>query len=315
MDRTTAPRVQYEEMMRQLQGKRPASLYMNLSDAFMTPEEPVVMMRDCNDKAAEIYTHQHTFHEVLIIEQGEIRYQIEDRVYRIGRGDVIVLPAGYRHHPIFTQESLLPYQRIVIWIHAGYLAEEVGRFPELGTLLDCCHQKDEYVWHPSAGTAGSIMQTAHAILENTKQKPYGWYPIQHYGCMSLLAILGNYIFSEGNSGMDAAQVATNGMLSYVHAHWREKITLDDLARALLCSRAGAAKKFRETVGIPFYEYVTQLRLLEITKRMQAGTPITQAWIDCGFADYSSFYRAFKKNYGTSPSEFMKLHDSMQHPSR
>ena len=46
---------------------------------------------------------------------------------------------------------------------------------------------------------------------NTKQEPYGWYPIQHYGCMSLLAMLGNYIFSEGNSGMDAAQIATNGM--------------------------------------------------------------------------------------------------------
>ena len=38
----------------------------------------------------------------------------------------------------------------------------------------------------------------------------------------------------------------------------------------------------------------------------SGTEITKACMLCGFADYSSFFRAFKKEYGISPKEFKEL---------
>lgn len=46
--------------------------------------------------------------------------------------------------------------------------------------------------------------------------------------------------------------------------------------------------------------------IEIQNKILMGTPITKAWIGSGFSDYSTFYKAFKKNYGMSPNEFVQF---------
>jgi hypothetical protein len=40
--------------------------------------------------------------------------------------------------------------------------------------------------------------------------------------------------------------------------------------------------------------------------ISAGKPLEQIYNLVGFGDYSSFYRAFKREYGISPSQYRKL---------
>ena len=59
------------------------------------------------------------------------------------------------------------------------------------------------------------------------------------------------------------------------------------------------------MGISFYRYVTQRRLLESKLLIKSGMPMEQVSISVGFQDYSSFYRAFKAEFGQSPAQFRK----------
>ncbi len=56
-----------------------------------------------------------------------------------------------------------------------------------------------------------------------------------------------------------------------------------------------------------YQYLTQKRLAAICAEIKSGVPIGEACLHCGFHDYSSFYRAFFKTYGMSPSDYRLLH--------
>ena len=49
-------------------------------------------------------------------------------------------------------------------------------------------------------------------------------------------------------------------------------------------------------------YLTVKRLVYARQRIEAGEPATHAYLACGFNDYSSFYRAYVKYFGTAPTK-------------
>lgn len=93
---------------------------------------------------------------------------------------------------------------------------------------------------------------------------------------------------------------------YVDTHLAEKITLEDIARKFLVSQSTISQTFRQKMGISFYRYVTQRRLIAAKTEILAGCQLESLYETVGFSDYSTFYRAFRREYGISPSQYRKL---------
>ena len=64
--------------------------------------------------------------------------------------------------------------------------------------------------------------------------------------------------------------------------------------------------FRQKLGTSFYHCVTQHRLIAAKVLIGEGMLLEEVSRTVGFADYSSFYRAFKKEYGITPRQFSRL---------
>ena len=95
-----------------------------------------------------------------------------------------------------------------------------------------------------------------------------------------------------------------GVLSYINEHLDGDLTVETLAARCYISKYHFMRKFKEVTGFTVHSYICQKRLIMALGMMRSGTPATKAASLCGFQDYSTFIRAFKKMFGASPGKFI-----------
>ena len=90
------------------------------------------------------------------------------------------------------------------------------------------------------------------------------------------------------------------MLHYIGRHINETLTLDTIAERFFVSKYHLSHTFTREVGVSLHRYITMRRLLMARQLLATGMSAGQVSSTCGFSDYTSFYRAFKAEYGISP---------------
>ena len=94
-------------------------------------------------------------------------------------------------------------------------------------------------------------------------------------------------------------------LSYINENLSRELTVDALAARVYLSRYHFMRLFKAQTGSTVHAYVRQKRLLYAARLIREGINANKAAADSGFADYSSFHRAFRESFGMSPGELKK----------
>ncbi len=92
------------------------------------------------------------------------------------------------------------------------------------------------------------------------------------------------------------------MVAYVNNHLFESISVPELAEHFYLSPSQFSRVFRQATGAAPWEYIMKKRLTAAKEKIRGGSSARQASESCGFGDYSSFYRAYTKYFGCSPTD-------------
>lgn len=87
------------------------------------------------------------------------------------------------------------------------------------------------------------------------------------------------------------------------------LRLDDLSTKLQTSRNYISQVINEEFNKNFFDFINSYRISEAIDILQheKNSKITDVLYDVGFNNRSSFYKAFKKNTGCNPKEFLYRH--------
>ena len=91
--------------------------------------------------------------------------------------------------------------------------------------------------------------------------------------------------------------------TYLAGRLGERITLDEVARAVHASPFHFARTFRQRTGVSLHRYLTQLRLRASLERLADGAnDLAKLALDLGFSSHGHFTDAFRREFGRTPSE-------------
>jgi len=97
-----------------------------------------------------------------------------------------------------------------------------------------------------------------------------------------------------------------GALLFIHFHFAEKITLDDIARSVNLNPSYLCRLFKQETGEAMFRHINDLRMREAARLIEAGyTYMRGVAADVGIDDQFYFTRVFKKYHGVAPSEYGK----------
>ena len=93
--------------------------------------------------------------------------------------------------------------------------------------------------------------------------------------------------------------------TYVDTHLTERITLQIISEHFHVSISTVTQLFQKKAGLTFHQFLTNRRMAAAKELIARGVPLEEVGKQVGYNDHSSFYRAFRNYYGTSPRDFKR----------
>ena len=254
----------------------------------------------------QVSLHAHPFHEIICCRAAEnVEYLVGTERYRLEKGDIILVPPGVSHRPLLPEHMAEPFRRDILWINRDWINLLPGLSPrpspqtEQPHLLRTTGTKWELI--------GDVFRTC--VRESDQHQP-GWEEAVIGNCLQLLVYLYRAIQERTAQPPKAEQPQLlDEVLSYIESHLAEKITLADTARHFWVSQSTISQLFRNKLGVSFHRSITQRRLIAARILIAQDHPLEDVGRQVGFTDYSTFYRAFKQEFGISPRQYRKQLES------
>jgi AraC-like DNA-binding protein len=92
------------------------------------------------------------------------------------------------------------------------------------------------------------------------------------------------------------------VIEYIRTHYSRRITLEEIAAYVYLSPSYLSSLFRKETGESLHGYISRRRLQAARELIGSGVNVTEACFQVGYGSYSSFFRAYVKRFGVSPTE-------------
>lgn len=248
---------------------------------------------------SEICTHYHQDPELFYLLRGELEVKIDDAVYQMKRGDILLINANKRH--TLTAKSELLMARFEIDFHL--LAEQMGSMQLL-------------FWCNTVVDKNEAFQELRILLDKIidryfEQDSKDALRMNALYFETLYVLTGNFLVKSDDIRLNLEDSQDRNRIrqiqNYIQAKYQGQISLNDLAERLYLSNAYLSKYIKKHLGLTFMEYLNNVRLFHaVDELLYSKKNMTHIAMDNGFPTSAAFTKAFRDVHGESPSEYRKM---------
>ena len=253
----------------------------------------------------------HRFYEILFFLSGNITYYIEDQACDIESGDILIIDMDTLHYPQKKKNARL--NRIALDLDPKY----VELLSTSDTDLTYCFKQPRTMIHRAKCNPEEYRQLItlfESLLNVQTKKFFGSDVLGDAFVIQLLVLINKMVYNLDGKLIESVPVQesiVNQIEYYISQKFNEDIRLDQFEEQFFLSKYHICRKFKEAKGISIHAFLTEKRLEHALSLLKLGMPVHEVYLQCGFNDYSSFYRAFVKKHGISPKEFIKDYQTMK----
>ena len=233
--------------------------------------------------------HCHGNYELYYLVRGEGTYIIEDVAYPL-RPHTLLFIRPHEYHCVRLKEGCA-YERYVINFDREILPPLEGEYLPLSERISCLYD------------ASSQDSQLPALLLRMRALGEKNLDMRRLLLAQMLLLLSS---PEGEREIASAPLPEEALgarvLRYLNENLCAPISLDTLAAQFFVSKFHLCRAFKARNGITVMEYLTRKRILLAKQLISEGESASGVAYRVGFADYSTFFRAYRKLMGCSPTE-------------
>ena len=240
-----------------------------------------------NPSQKNYYKHCHTGFEFLLFLEGDAEYVIEDRKFSLMPYDLIIIkPSQYHYLSIRSKKT---YSRFVMNFQKECVPEILMEY-----LMNCpsvikLDKEDELI---------SLFSKPYRYLNEFKQNSL---PLINSVITQIICLSAQKKSEEKH--LLKTSPLTGLVIKYVNENLNQSLNLDNIAKKLFVSKSYMCHTFIKDMQITVMQYVRNKKILLAENLISSGESLSDAATKCGFDDYSTFYRLYKKIFGIAPSKY------------
>lgn len=248
--------------------------------------------------------HEHEFFEVFFFLGGNVSYNVEGRTYQLRPGDILLTDNRDIHKPDVRPGK--PYERFVIWIEPAFLVRTTIRDTDLSACFSHASAEKYHLIRPESSVLSHLRSICEKMLRCRDANEFGSGTLSYLYLLEFLVFLNRAYFATPDAiRRDVTEnPKINDIVAYINDHLADDLTLDRLADAFFLSKSHLAHQFKLYTGLTLYQFIIKKRVTVARNMLREGAPVMEACMRCGFNDYSNFLKAFKREFGKNPKEFM-----------
>ena len=259
-------------------------------------------------------THSHEYMQIWYVVSGSCTHIVEGAEYPLRAKNIFVIPPFVEHGLKDERDNftIICCEFPAELITGDNLFDPAGR----GLLRYTCIESFAAVLSRTRpchtpGELSRVMleQLLDEMLAEYDRRAEYYEIILKADVLKLLTLLArdySEAMADGGAIVRSYSAYIDKAVAFIEENFRDKLHIEDAAKAASMSVSYFSYFFRERTGRSFREYVSQRRIEAAKVILLQGGTAAEAAAGAGFPDTAYFNRVFKKTQGVTPSAFRRI---------
>ena len=255
-----------------------------------------------DQETREVKYHYHDFDKITIFIKGHVTYTIEGKSYELSPYDIVLVRHNDIHRLVVDNSQI--YERIIVYISPNFMNAYKTDSYDLSYCFQKAEEEHSNVLRIPSLKNSSLFQSITRLEKSFSDDGYASDLYRQVLFLEFMIHLNRAARKNRLEFIDTDNCNTKilDILQYINENLNHDLNIDILSDHFYISKYYMMRLFKQEPGYTLGHYISQKRLLLAKELILTGVSGTQACFDCGFKDYSTFSRAYKKFFHESPRE-------------